>query len=669
MEKQGKKQPQRAGTSRRSPGGNGGTAAPAAPPRGGPSGFLTEQDLYLFGEGTFRRSWEKLGSHPAKVDGRAGTRFAVWAPNAREVSVVGDMNGWKEGAAPLRSLGASGIWERFVPGVEHGALYKYAIRSNENGYRVQKADPYAFAFELRPQTASKVWNLDGYAWGDAEWMEARRQRNALDAPISVYEVHLGSWMRVPEEENRWLTYRELAVKLVDYVEAMGFTHVELMPVTEHPFDGSWGYQTVGYFAPTSRFGTPQDFMALVDALHRRGIGVILDWVPAHFPTDEHGLGYFDGTHLYEHADPRQGHHKDWDTLIFNYGRNEVRNFLIANALFWLEVYHLDGLRVDAVASMLYLDYSREEGEWVPNKFGGRENLEAIEFLKEFNTAVYEQHPDVMTVAEESTAWPMVSRPTYLGGLGFGLKWNMGWMHDFLEYMGQDPVHRSYHHHRATFSLLYAFHENFVLPLSHDEVVHGKGSLLARMPGDPWRQAANLRLLYGWMWAHPGKKLLFMGCELGQEREWDHDRSLDWHLLEQDRPRGVQRWVRDLNTFFRGEPALHQVDFDPAGFSWIDCQDAENSVLAFLRWDRDRRRPVLCAFNFTPVPRANYRLGVPLAGTWQEALNSDAVLYGGSGQGNLGRVESTPVGAHGHGQSLVVTLPPLGALVFRPQVDE
>ena len=642
----------------------------AAPPAPGPTPFLTEYDLHLFGEGTFLRAWEKLGAHPVVVDGVAGTRFAVWAPAAERVAVVGDFNGWNETSHPLRSLGRSGVWEGFVPGVGPGATYKYALRSRHRGYRVQKADPYGFCFELRPRTASVVWDLGGYAWGDSAWMAERRRRNALDAPLSIYELHLGSWMRRPEDGGRWLTYRELAPKLAAYVHEQGFTHVELLPVQEHPFDGSWGYQGVGFFAPTSRFGTPQDFMFLVDTLHRAGIGVILDWVPGHFPKDEHGLGFFDGTYLYEHADPRQGLHRDWDTAVFNYGRPEVANFLLSNALFWLEQFHLDGLRVDAVASMLYLDYSRKPGEWVPNRHGGRENLEAIEFLKRFNTEVYGRHPDAMTMAEESTAWPMVSRPLYLGGLGFGLKWNMGWMHDVLSFAAQDPLFRRYHHQRVTFSLLYAFSENFVLPLSHDEVVHGKRSMIGKMPGDTWQKFANLRLLYGYMWLHPGKKLLFMGGEFGQWREWNHDRSLDWHLLDEGPfHRGLQRWVRDLNTLLRGEPALYERDFKPEGFEWIDCNDVEHSVFSLVRWDAARRQPVVGVFNFTPLPRHNYRLGVPCAGTWQEALNGDAGLYGGSGQGNIGRVDATPVAAHGRFQSLVLTLPPLAALVLRPAPED
>jgi 1,4-alpha-glucan branching enzyme len=626
--------------------------------------FLTDYDLYLHGESTHYRAWEKMGAHVVEVDGRTGTRFAVWAPNAERVSVVGDWNGWDDSRHPLRHLEDSGVWESFVPGVGQGARYKYSLRSRNGGYRVQKADPYAFAFEVRPKTASVVWSLDGYSWGDASWMAQRGERNALDAPISIYEVHLGSWKRVAEDGHRFMTYRELAPRLADYAREMGFTHVELLPVSEHPFDGSWGYQTLGYFAPTSRFGSPQDFMHFVDTLHQNGIGVILDWVPAHFPKDGHGLSYFDGTHLYEHADPRKGVHQDWDTLVFNYGRREVANFLLSNALFWLEAYHVDGLRVDAVASMLYLDYSRKEGEWVPNKYGGRENLEAIDFLRRVNEKVYELHPDVMTIAEESTAWPMVSRPTWLGGLGFGLKWNMGWMHDVLHYGALDPVHRKYHHKDLTFGLLYAFHENFVLPLSHDEVVHGKGSMLGKMPGDPWRKFANLRALYGFMFTQPGKKLLFMGNELGQWNEWNHDVGLDWHLLEYPSHEGLRRWVRDLNAMLRATPALHERDFDPGGFEWIDANDADQSVASYLRWDHEGRDPVVCACNFTPVPRHGYRLGVPSPGYWEEVLNSDAATYGGSGQGNFGGMGTDPVASHGREQSLSVTLPPLGMVLFR-----
>ncbi|MBD3219751.1 1,4-alpha-glucan branching protein GlgB [bacterium] len=627
--------------------------------------FLSDFDLHLIGESNHYRLWEKLGAHLVEVDGRRGVRFAVWAPNAERVAVVGDFNGWDASAHPLERRGDSGIWEGFVPDVAAGALYKYAISAHDGRYQVQKTDPFGFACELRPQTASVVTDLAGHTWQDDRWMQERGQRQALDAPMSIYEVHLASWRRVPEEGDRWLSYRELADELVAYVQEMGFTHVELMPVSEHPLDASWGYQTVGYFAPTSRFGSPQDFMHLVDRLHQAGIGVILDWVPAHFPRDEHGLGYFDGTHLFEHADPRQGEQKDWGTFVFNYGRTQVVNFLLANALYWLEVYHIDGLRVDAVASMLYLDYSRREGEWVANEHGGRENLEAIAFLKRFNEVVYREHPDVVTIAEESTAWPGVSRPTYLGGLGFGMKWNMGWMHDTLRYFAEDCIHRKYHHDKLTFSLLYAFQENFLLPLSHDEVVHGKGSLIGRMPGDEWQRFANLRTLFGFMYTHSGKQLLFMGGEFGQWAEWSEARSLDWHLLDHESHRGLQRWVRDLNTLMRGEPAMHELDCEAEGFQWIDCNDAEQSVLSYVRRSRDDRRVVVCVCNLTPVPHHNYRLGVPRDERWEEILNSDATLYGGSGQGNLGGTEATPVPAHGHDHSLIVTLPPLSVVAFRP----
>lgn len=628
--------------------------------------YLSDYDIHLLGQGQHYRAWEKLGAHPGEHQSKQGTWFSVWAPNAEAVSVVGEFNGWQEGAASLENHSGSGFWVGFVPGVGHGQLYKYAITSRYEGYRVQKADPVGFASEITPHTASKIWILGDYTWGDEVWMAERKEKNGLKSPMSIYEIHLGSWMR--GEGNCWLTYRELAEKLVSYVLEMGFTHVEILPITEHPFDGSWGYQPVGYFAPTSRFGTPHDFMFLVDSLHRAGIGVILDWVPAHFPRDEHGLGYFDGTHLYEHADPRQGRHQDWGTSIFNFGRPQVVNFLLANALFWLEVYHVDGLRVDAVASMLYLDYSRAEGEWVANIHGGRENLEAIAFLRRCNELVYQEHPDVVMAAEESTAWPMVSRPTYLGGLGFGLKWNMGWMHDLLQYMAKDPIHRKYHHNQLTFSLVYAFQENFLLPLSHDEVVHGKGSLLGKMPGDRWQRFANLRLLFGLMFTHPGKKLLFMGGEFGQWSEWNHDTSLDWHLLGDGDHQGLQRWVRDLNTTMRGEPALYQLDFEPSGFSWIDANDSEQSVISFIRRGQNPDDVVVCACNFTPAPRHNHRLGVPLGGYWEEILNSDAPLYGGSGQGNLGGVEASPVAAFGHYHSLMVSLPPLAIVVFRRKID-
>jgi 1,4-alpha-glucan branching enzyme len=625
---------------------------------------LSDFDLHLLAEGRHFRNYDKLGAHVTTVAGVPGVQFAVWAPNASRVSVIGDFNGWDANATPMTNRPQAGVWEAWVPGLGPGARYKYRIERDAGRFRADKADPYGFAAEIRPQTASKVYKLDGYEWGDAAWMDARAAARLHESPMSIYEVHLGSWRRVPEEGNRWLTYRELAVQLADYVHDMGFTHVELLPVTEHPFDGSWGYQTVGYFAPTSRFGDPHDFMYLVDKLHQRGIGVILDWVPAHFPRDGHGLGFFDGTHLYEHADPRQGLHPHWDTFTFNYGRHEVRNFLIGNALFWLEHYHIDALRVDAVASMLYLDYGRSPGEWIPNRYGGRESLEAVEFLRLLNERVHAEHPGVSVIAEESTAWPMVSRPTYLGGLGFGFKWNMGWMHDMLDYMATDPIHRSYHHHRITFGMMYAFTENFVLPFSHDEVVHGKGSMIARMPGDEWRQFANLRLLYGFMFGHPGKKLLFMGGEFGQRREWNHDQSLDWHLVQQPRCGELQRWVRDLNTFYRASPALFEVDFDPAGFEWVDCNDNQRSVVSFLRRGRNPADQILFVCNFTPVTRPNYRVGVPVSGRWEEALNSDAALYGGSGQGNFGGADSTPLPMHGRNASLTITLPPLAVVAFR-----
>jgi 1,4-alpha-glucan branching enzyme len=628
--------------------------------------LLSDYDLHLLAEGTHYRTYEKLGAHVKNVNGSVGTHFAVWAPNAERVSVIGDFNNWDSEANRMNVRPEAGVWETFVPEVRNGAVYKYRVYSRYNAFVADKADPYGFAAEIRPQTASMVWDLAGYDWNDAEWMAERGRRHALDAPISVYEVHLGSWRRVPEDGNRWLTYREVAHQLADYVSHMGFTHVELMPVSEHPFDGSWGYQTVGYFAPTSRFGNPHEFMYLVDLLHQRGIGVIIDWVPAHFPTDEHGLGYFDGTHLFEHADPRQGKHPDWDTLVFNFGRREVTNFLISNALFWLEKYHIDGLRVDAVASMLYLDYARRDGEWIPNQYGGRENIEAVDFLRRFNERVYEEHPDVMTIAEESTSWPMVSRPTYLGGLGFGYKWNMGWMHDMLDYMSKEPIHRSYHHDRITFSMLYAFTENFVLPFCHDEVVHMKGSMIGKMPGDDWQKFANLRLLYGYMTGHPGKKLLFMGCEIGQWSEWNHDHSIEWHLLEFPLHHGLQRWVRDLNTFYRGTPAVHEVEFDHHGFEWIDCNDHAASTITFLRRGHNPDDIAVFACNFTPVPRHNYRIGVPRGGWYKEALNSDATLYAGSGQGNAGGVEAAPAPMHGRSHSLTVTLPPLGMVVFTPE---
>ena len=625
--------------------------------------LLTDQDFYLFNEGSHVRLYRKLGAHPLTENGVEGTSFAVWAPGARQVYVMGDFNGWNKYSHPLSVRGQSGIWESFIPGVGNGAHYKYHVVSRYEGYRVDKADPFGFFHEVPPQTASIVWNLD-YAWQDQEWMGQRKDRGQLSAPISIYEVHLGSWRRVPEEKYRSLYYREMAEPLARHVREMGFTHVELLPLTEHPFFGSWGYQATGYFAPTSRYGSPQDLMYLIDYLHEQGIGVILDWVPSHFPNDEHGLGYFDGTHLFEHADPQQGYHPDWKSFIFNYGRHEVRSFLLSSALFWLDHYHIDGLRVDAVASMLYLDYSRQPGQWVPNKYGRNENLEAIGFLRRFNEEVYKNYPDVQTIAEESTAWPMVSRPTYLGGLGFGLKWDMGWMHDTLHFLARDPIHRRFHHHEATFRMIYAFTENYILPLSHDEVAHGKGSLLAKMPGDDWQKFANLRLLFGYMFGMPGKKLLFMGGEFGQRNEWNHDGSLDWHLLQFPSHAGVKEWVHDLNRVYRGEPALCEQDCRPEGFEWIDANDAESSTISFLRKSQSGDDIILVLCNFTPVPRSRYQVGVPRDGHWRELLNSDAQDYGGSGLGNLGGVDAEATSTHGRPFSLKVTLPPLAVVLFK-----
>jgi 1,4-alpha-glucan branching enzyme len=622
--------------------------------------ILTEYDLYLLTQGTHYRSYEKMGAH---LSPNESVHFAVWAPNAESVSVVGDFNGWKPGASSMHLRQQAGIWETTIPGLHSGACYKYHIVSRYDGYKVEKADPYGFYSQVRPDTASRVWNLDGYQWNDWQWMSSR-PASSLDRPLSIYEVHAGSWMRVPEENNRWLTWRELAVKLADYVSEMGFTHVEFLPVAEHPFDGSWGYEVTGYYAPTSRFGTPSDFMFLVDHLHQRGIGVILDWVPAHFPTDEHGMGYFDGTHLYEHADARQGKQLEWNTLLFNFGRTEVRNFLVSNALFWLDKYHVDGIRADAVASMLYLDYAKKPGDWIPNRYGGKENIDAIDFIRNLNERVYAEYPSAMTIAEESTAWPMVSKPTWLGGLGFGLKWNMGWMHDTLDYMSKDPVYRSYHHNQLLFSLMYAFSENFVLPFSHDEVVYGKGSMIRKMPGDDWQRFANLRLLYGYMFGHPGKKLLFMGDEFGQWSEWNHDSSLDWHLTASPPHKGLQRWVRDLNTFSRGEPALYELDSDSAGFEWVDCNDVNRSVVSFLRKGRQDGNTLLFVCNFTPTTHHNYRLGAPQGGFWAEVLNGDAQLYSGSGQGNLGGIEANPLPIHGRPWSLSIVVPPLAVVVFK-----
>jgi 1,4-alpha-glucan branching enzyme len=625
--------------------------------------LLTDDDLYLFNEGSHFRLYEKLGAHPMEHEGKEGTCFAVWAPDAQKVYVMGDFNGWDKESHPLRPRRKSGIWEGFIPGVGKGANYKYHIASRFHGYHVDKADPFALYSEVPPKTGSIVWDLD-YVWGDGEWMENRQKQNALDAPMAVYEMHLGSWMRMPEEGNRSLTYRELAPRLAEYVRSMGFTHVEFLPVMEHPFYGSWGYQTSGYFTPTSRYGTPQDFMYLVDQLHRNEIGVILDWVPSHFPSDEHSLGYFDGTYLFEHADPGQRIHPDWDSLIFNYGREEVQSYLLSSALCWLDVYHADGLRVDAVASMLYLNYGRRDGEWIPNKYGGKENLEAIAFLRRFNEEVYKNYSDVQTVAEESTSWPMVSRPLYVGGLGFGMKWDMGWMHDMLAYMSEDPIHRKFHHNKLTFRMIYSFNENFVLPLSHDEVVYGKGSLLQKMPGDDWQRFANLRLLFGVMYAQPGKKLLFMGGEFGQWNEWYHETSLDWNLLEHPSHSGVQRWVTDLNQLYKNEPALHELDFDQAGFEWIDCNDSQQSTLSMLRKGSSTEDTIVIACNFTPVPRHSYRVGVPEGGLWREILNSDAQEYDGSGQGNFGAVGAETTSFHGRPYSVNITLPPLAIVYFK-----
>ncbi|MCW2920834.1 MAG: 1,4-alpha-glucan branching enzyme [Thermoleophilia bacterium] len=627
---------------------------------------LTEQDLYLFGEGTHNRMHRVLGSHPCEVDGVAGTWFGVWAPNADHVSVVGDFNHWSAGEHPLASEGSSGIWQGWIPGVRAGTHYKYHVASPHNGYQVEKADPYARLAEEPPKTASVVWE-DDYAWRDSDWMRTRGAANGANAPMSVYELHVGSWMRVPEDGDRSMTWRELAPRLIEHLQRTGFTHVELMPIMEHPFYGSWGYQTTGYFAPSSRYGTPDEFKWFVDELHAAGIGVLLDWVPSHFPTDQHGLGFFDGTHLYEHADPRQGFHPDWKSWIFNYSRPEVCSFLLSSALYWLEEFHVDGLRVDAVASMLYLDYSRKEGEWIPNAHGGRENLEAIDFLRRLNEDCYTAFPDIAMVAEESTAWGGVSRPTYVGGLGFGMKWDMGWMHDTLQYFGREPIHRRHHQGELTFRQIYAYTENFMLPLSHDEVVHGKGSLITRMPGDEWQQFANLRLLLAYMWLLPGKKLLFQGGEFAQGREWNHDASLDWHLLDQPQHAGIQALVGDLNRLYRATPALHQREFEHEGFAWVDTSDEEASVFSWLRHSATPGEgPVLVVMNATPVLRHNYRVGVPQAGSWRELLNTDASAYWGGGQGNLGAVETTPVPIHGHGWSLNLTLPPLGAVVLQPE---
>lgn len=624
--------------------------------------MTTEYDLYLFGEGSHERAYDFLGARVCTLDGVQGVNFTVWAPNASAVAVVGDFNGWDDRRHPMRKLIPSGVWELFVPGLTDGTLYKYRI-AGADGRKVDRQDPYGYATELPPRTASIVTDLDRYQWRDSDWLEQRQNRNWLNEPISVYELHLGSWRRRNDRLHGWMNYREIAHEVVDYCKQMQFTHIELLPISEHPFTGSWGYQTVGYFAATSRYGSPEDLMYFVDHCHQNGIGVIIDWVPAHFPRDDHGLARFDGTALYEHADPRQGAHPDWGTLIFNYSRNEVRSFLISNALFWLDKFHIDGLRVDAVASMLYLDYSREEGDWVPNRYGGRENLEAITLLKQFNERAHAAHPGVLTIAEESTSWGGVSQPTYCGGLGFSLKWNMGWMNDTREYFDREPIHRRHHHNELTFSLIYAFSENFMLPLSHDEVVHGKRSLLDQMPGDLWQKFANLRLLYSYMWTHPGKKLLFMGGEIAQWNEWNHDAELQWDLLQWDTHGGVQRLVADLNRLYREEPALHQWDHDGRGFEWVDCQSADDSVLAYLRRNEAGEQVLVCC-NFTPVVRNGHIVGTPHNGWHQEVFNSDSEHYGGSNIGNDSGVAARETPHHGRPYSIEMNLPPLAVVVFK-----
>jgi 1,4-alpha-glucan branching enzyme len=626
---------------------------------------ITEYDVYLFSQGKHTRIYDRLGAHPMRIGDADGVHFAVWAPNADRASVVGDFNAWDGRVHPMRRLGPTGIWEIFIPGMAEGDRYKFEIRSSLHGELLLKTDPFGFSFEIPPLTAGVVTGLD-YQWQDAQWLTDRANANAwFDKPMATYEVHLASWMHVPEERDRFLTYAELAARLIPYVKEMGYTHIELLPVMEHPFLGSWGYQITGFYAPTSRFGTPREFKAFVDACHQAGIGVILDWVPGHFPKDAYGLARFDGTALYEHANPLQGEQRDWGTLIFNYGRNEVRNFLLANALFWLDEYHIDGLRVDAVASMLYLDFSKRPGDWVPNRFGGRENIEAIDFIRELNALTHGEHPGSIMMAEESTSFPGVTRPVYLGGLGFTYKWNMGWMNDTLAYIKQDPVYRRYHHRLLTFSLMYAFSENYVLPFSHDEVVHMKGSMLGKVPGDDWQKAATLRAIYGYMYSHPGKKLMFMGCEFGQGREWNYDRSLDWHLLEKPLHAGLKKFVTDLNHIYTAEPALHEVDSKSAGFLWLDCNDSDNSVVSMLRFAADPDDFVICVFNFTPLARHGYMFGVPRAGTYTEILNSDAAIYAGSNVGNDGIVISHPVPSHGYADSVRITLPPLSCLILKP----
>jgi len=629
-----------------------------------PASWLGDLDKYLFGEGTHERAYEKLGAHLIRLNGQEGVSFAVWAPNARQVSVIGNFNEWGSDACPMKPSNA-GIWTLFIPGLKEHTVYKYRITTQHNE-QFDKADPYGFAMELRPSTGSVVADLDQYQWQDEAWLSQREEHQSLDSPISIYEVHAGSWRREPDKKwgSRYLTYRELADQLIPYVVEMGYTHIELLPIAEYPFDGSWGYQVLGFFAPTSRYGTPQDFMYFVDQCHQHNIGVILDWVPAHFPKDGSGLNYFDGTHLYAHQDPRQGEHQDWGTMIFNYGRNEVRSFLISNALFWIDKYHIDGLRVDAVASMLYLDYSREEGQWLPNKYGGRENLDAISFLRKVNEVVHGVYPGVLTIAEESTSWPMVSRPTWLGGLGFSLKWNMGWMHDTLSYMAHDPIHRRFHHNEMTFGMLYAFQENFTLPISHDEVVHGKGSLVNKMAGDDWQKFANLRAYLGFMWGYSGKKLLFMGCEFGQWQEWNHDKGLEWEALAAESHKGIQRYVADLNKVYKNEPALYENDYEWSGFSWINANDSDNSIFSFIRKAKKTDDFLLVICNFTPVIREKYRIGVPQGGRYQEIINSDLAVYQGSGVCNS-ELHTIPEQSYGMGHSLMLTVPPLATLIVKP----
>lgn len=626
---------------------------------------LTDFDLHLIGEGTHYRKYEKLGAHVMEINGVSGVHFAVWAPNASNVSVVGDFNNWDRRRHPMRLLLQAGIWEIFIPGIGEGEVYKFYIKSRHNNFEAEKSDPYAFFFEHRPKSASVVHDINTYTWNDAEWIGERQKRNWHDSPMAIYEVHLGSWMRVPDDNNRFLTYSELAETLIPYVKEMGYTHIELLPVCEHPLDASWGYQTIGYFAPTSRHGRPEEFMSFVNHCHRNNIGVILDWAPAHFPKDGHGLGFFDGTCLYEHEDPKRGEHRDWGTLIFNYGRNEVRNFLISNALFWIEKYHIDGLRVDAVASMLYLDYSRQGGDWIPNRFGGRENLEAIDFIKQFNEVTHGYFPGILTIAEESTAWPSVTKPVYLGGLGFDMKWNMGWMNDMLDYVTKDPIYRKYHQNNLTFGLLYAFTENFMLVLSHDEVVHEKRSMINKMPGDIWQKFANLRLFYGYMYGHPGKKLLFMGGEFGQWDEWNFDQSLDWHLTQYRQHNRLQKYLQDLNRLYTSEPALFDRDFDWQGFEWIDFRDTDNCIVSFIRRAKNPAEHIVIVCNFTPTPKGAYRIGVPDAVYYSEILNSDSREYWGSNLGNQGGLQSAAIPWHGQPCSMEIVVPPLAVIFFKP----